>query len=162
MIYSSISHLPSAMSLRTVAHRNMSTTKLYCYYRRKTNSYRVENFYRYIANDKISPIPSLKPPCDGLENVSMSWWVLRRCVICLYATWSLETPLAISITGEKHFTSFLYSVWRNTSTFLVPYRDAHWANTTLTCSCRRSQWRLSISWRKKRSSDRELVLRCFP
>ncbi len=48
----------SPMSLRTVAHRNMSTTRLYRYYRRKTNSYRVENFYQYIANDKISPIPS--------------------------------------------------------------------------------------------------------
>ncbi len=36
----------------------MSTTRLYRYYRGKTNSYRVENFYRYIANDKISPIPS--------------------------------------------------------------------------------------------------------
>ncbi len=46
------------MLLRTVAHRNMSTTRLYCYYRGKTNSYRGENFYRYIANAKTSPIPS--------------------------------------------------------------------------------------------------------
>ncbi len=57
---SSISRLPSAMSLHTVAHRNMSTTRLYRYYRGKTNSYRGENFYRYIANDKKSPIPAWK------------------------------------------------------------------------------------------------------
>ncbi len=38
------------MSLRTVAHRNMSTTRLYRYYRRKTNSYCGENFYQYIAH----------------------------------------------------------------------------------------------------------------
>ncbi len=53
VIYSSVSRLPSVMSLRTVAHRNMSTTRLYRYYRRKTNSYHGENFYRYIANVKI-------------------------------------------------------------------------------------------------------------
>ncbi len=50
------------MLLRTVAHRNMSTTRLYRYYRGKTNSYRGENFYRYIANDKISPIPTVHTP----------------------------------------------------------------------------------------------------
>ncbi len=59
-INSLISHPASAMSLRTVAHRNMSTTRLYHYYRRKTNFDRGENFYRYIANCKISPIPICK------------------------------------------------------------------------------------------------------
>ncbi len=39
----------------------MSTTRLYRYYRGKTNSYRVENFYRDIAKDKISPIPTENP-----------------------------------------------------------------------------------------------------
>ncbi len=47
----------SSISRSPVAHRNMSTTRLYRYYRGKTNSYRGENFNRYIANDKISPIP---------------------------------------------------------------------------------------------------------
>ncbi len=54
---SSISHPPSAMSLRTVTHRNMSTTRLYRCYRGKTNSYRGENFYWYIANDKSLLVP---------------------------------------------------------------------------------------------------------
>ncbi len=38
----------------------MSTTRLYRYYRGKTNSYQGENFYQYISNDKILPIPSAK------------------------------------------------------------------------------------------------------
>ncbi len=41
----------------------MSTTRLYRY-RGKTHSYRAENFYRYIANDKISPIPSVHLCCS--------------------------------------------------------------------------------------------------
>lgn len=52
----SISRPHSFTSLHTVAHRNVSSTRLYRYYRGKTNFYRGENFYRYIANDKISPI----------------------------------------------------------------------------------------------------------
>ncbi len=56
---SSFSHILLNFALH-VAHRNLSTTRLYRYYHGKTNSYRGENFYRYIANDKISPIPSFK------------------------------------------------------------------------------------------------------
>ncbi len=51
--------------LEAVTHRNMSTTWLYRYYRWKTNPCRGENFYRYTANDKISPIPTL----NALETI---------------------------------------------------------------------------------------------
>ncbi len=90
-IYSSVSRLPSAMSLRTVAHRNMSTTRLYRY-RRKTNSSRGENFYWYIANDKISPIPTWH---------GQVWWpILGNCALhlthpkCTH-THSEHTPRAV-------------------------------------------------------------------
>ncbi len=63
-VSSSISRLPSTMSLRTVALRNMSTTRLYRYYRGKTNSYCRENLYLYIANDKISPILMVYTHCQ--------------------------------------------------------------------------------------------------
>ncbi len=65
---SSISRLPSAMSLR----RNMSTTRLYRYYHGKTNFYRGENFYRYIANDKISPIPNKELWFTAVMGVNVS------------------------------------------------------------------------------------------
>ncbi len=61
---SSISRLPSTMSLRTVALRNVSTTQLFRYYRGKSKSYRGENLYRYIANDKILPIPIVYTHCQ--------------------------------------------------------------------------------------------------
>ncbi len=51
------------MSLHTVAHRNVSTTRLYRYYRG-------ENFYQYITNDKISPIPN--PLTDGADDSSVA------------------------------------------------------------------------------------------
>ncbi len=67
-IHSSISHSPSIMLLCTVTHRTMSTTRLNRYYRGKTNSYRGENFYRYIANNKILSIPSLYLPHTYEQN----------------------------------------------------------------------------------------------
>ncbi len=84
-IYSSISLLPSMMSLRTVAHRNMSTTRLYCYYRGKNNSYREENFYRYIANDKISPIPIIEWPFIVVS-------LRHTCAIIMLSNEHLDMP----------------------------------------------------------------------
>ncbi len=46
----------------------MSTTRLYRYYRGKANSYHGENFNRYIANHKPSPIPKVN--CYNLTAVS--------------------------------------------------------------------------------------------
>ncbi len=55
---SSVSSLTSAMSLRTVAHRNMLMTRHYSCYCGKTNSFHGEKCYRYIANGTTSPISS--------------------------------------------------------------------------------------------------------
>ncbi len=75
---SSISCPPSAMLLRTVAHRNISTTQFYRYYRGKTNSYRGENFYLYIANDKISPIPTEQVTSGMKQSLSFQILFLRN------------------------------------------------------------------------------------
>ncbi len=86
--------LPSAMSLRTVAHRNMSTTRRYRYYRGKTNSYRGEKIL-YISQT-IRYRPSL------LHRQLVRMINFRNCTD-VYSIYQIKYSTVFILWASGHF-----------------------------------------------------------
>ncbi len=82
----------------------MSTTRLYRYYRGKTNSYHGENFYRYIANDKISPIPTDDHThYQTLKSFQSQQIHAETCAMLLGDDWQMKTMCVLkSAENIKH------------------------------------------------------------